>query len=128
MLGWGLWVLRYSVYSARKYAVFSHHNKGYNIVFFFRRYWVYMFASQEIFIKLTSLRKRRLASLKYKLKETLFAFLAKSAVQELKKMSDERLRKLRKTLFWEIVKKICIFWFQKPQKFAEWNNNTDAPK
>ena len=86
MLGWGLWVLRYSVYSARKYEVFSHHN------------WVYMFASQEIFIKLTSLRKRRLASLKYKLKETLFAFLAKSAVQELKKMSDERLRKLR-TLF-----------------------------
>ena len=58
-----------------------------------------MFASQEIFIKLTSLGKRRLASLKYKLKETLFAFLAKSAVQELKKMSDERLRKLRRTLF-----------------------------
>ena len=98
MLGWGLWVLRYSVYSAHKYEVFSHHNKGYNIVFFFRRYWVYMFASQEIFIKLTSLRKRRLASLKYKLKETLFAFLAKSAVQELKKNEWRKIKKITKNI------------------------------
>ena len=37
--------------------------------------------------------------LKVQIERNLFAFLAKSAVQELKKMSDERLRKLRRTLF-----------------------------
>ena len=62
MLGCELWILRSPVYSPRKYKVFSYYNKGYKIVFFSCRYWVYMFASQEIFVKLINLCmwKRRL--------------------------------------------------------------------
>ena len=83
MLGWGLWVVRSPVYSPRKWEVFSYHNKGYSIVLLGA--YVRIYICIEIFIKLTNLWEKRLASLKYKLKETLFAFSVNSAVQKLKK-------------------------------------------
>ena len=61
--------------------------------FFIRRYWVYMFWSQEIWVKLTNLVKlRRLrtnASLKYKLKEPLYTFSANCAFHEPKKLETK---------------------------------------
>ena len=68
MLSCELWILRSPVYSPLKYKVFSYYNKGYKIVFFSRSYWVYMFPSQEIFVKLINLcmRKRRLNKVKFK--------------------------------------------------------------
>ena len=55
-------------------------------------YWAHMFAGEEIFIKLTNLWKKRLASIKYKLKETLFAFqgilLSKNLKNEWRKIKN----------------------------------------
>ena len=82
MLGWGLWVFRSPVYSLHVSWRYFFDTTIRDIVLF---YWVHMFAGEEIFIKLTNLWKKRLASLKYKLKETLFAFSVNSAVQKLKK-------------------------------------------
>ena len=85
MLSWGLRVFRYPVYSSLTYGVFSYHNKGCNLFFFYPQVLGVYVRKSRIFSQVDQFVEEAFASLKYKLKEPLYAFSANCAFHEPKK-------------------------------------------
>ena len=98
MLSWGLRVFRYPVYSSRYYGVFSYHNKGSNLFFFLSASIGCICSQVKNFSQVDQFVEEAFASLKYKLKEPLYAFSANCAFHEPKKNWWQKNKKITKNI------------------------------